>query len=465
MRLRPMSIVVLLLSLLLGAACSSPTPEPTSAPPTRAAESQPTVVSAPISMPKVEPTSTKPAATPLPAGPSPTRPAATAAPTATSGGVARPTATPPVAALPTAAPPPAPTKAAGEVIPRAGDVPRMKSPEAGVQLFLWGIPDIGRDLDLARNAGFKWIKQMFQWDHIERDGKGQFLWGEPDRLVRAANNYGLKIVARIDFSPRWAVPRQATGHNIPPQNYADFGDFVYELVNRYKAGSPHGQIHAYEIWNEPNLAREWGDRPPNAGEYVQLLKTAYLAAKRADRNAVVVTAGLSPTGTLSPEARPDDLYLEEMYRAGAKDYFDVLGVHAAGFRAPPEMSPDEIAANKEYGGQRFFGFRRVEDLRQIMVRNGDEGKQVMVLEMGWSTDNRPGSPYAWHAVSEKEKGEYIVRAYQFAQKSWSPWMGMMSTIYVSAPHWTPNDEQYYWSITEPNGSPRPSYSYIVGKLP
>jgi len=340
----------------------------------------------------------------------------------------------------------------------------MKSPEAGVQLFMWGNPAIGRDLELAKAAGFTWIKQMFQWNYIERDGKGTFLWDEPDRLVRAANNYGLKIVARVDYSPEWAMAPGASG-NAPPANYADFGDFIYALVSRYKTGSPYGQIGAYEIWNEPNLAREWGGKTPNAAEYVQLLKAAYTAAKRADPKAVVISAGLSPTGTVSPEARPDDTYLAEMYQAGAKDYFDVLGAHAAGYKAPPEMSPDEVAANKEYGGERFFCFRRVEDLRQIMVKNGDQRKQVAVLEMGWTTDDRPGSPYAWHAVTEQQKGDYIVRAYQYAQKNWSDWIGLMSTIYIADPRWTPNDEQYYWAITDPNGTPRASYSYIKGKLP
>ena len=339
----------------------------------------------------------------------------------------------------------------------------MQSPEAGVQVFMWGVPDIGRDLKLAKDAGFTWVKQMFQWNYIERDGKGKFLWEEPDRLVKAANNYGLKIVARIDYSPDWA--KATKGYNSPPEKMSDFGDFVYALASRYKTGSPYGHISAYEIWNEPNLSREWGDQPPNAAQYVEMLKAAYTAAKRADPNAVIITAGLSPTGTVSPEARPDDVYLDEMYKAGAKDYFDVLGAHAAGYKAPPEMSPDEIAANKDYGGQRFFGFRRVEDLRQIMVKNGDDKKQVAVLEMGWTTDNRPGSPYAWHAVTEQQKGEYIVRAYQYAQRNWAPWIGLMSTIYISAPQWTDKDEQYYWALTDPNGTPRASYNYIKGKLP
>lgn len=367
----------------------------------------------------------------------------------------------PTVVVPT--PAPAPAAKGGPV---AGDVARMKSPESSIQVFLWGSAQAERDLKLAKDAGFTWVKQMFQWDYIEKGGKGKFEWNEPDRLVKMASQSGLKVVARIDWTPRWALdPKVNQISNGPPANYADFGDFVYALVSRYKTGSPNGTINAYEIWNEPNLAREWGGKAPSASEYVELLKVAFTAAKKADPNAVVVTAGLTPTGTTSPEARPDDIYLEEMYRAGAKEYFDVLGVHAAGFKAPPEMSLDEIAAKKELGGQRFFGFRRVEDLRQIMVKNGDEKKQVMVLEMGWTTDNRSGSPYAWHAVTEKEKGDYLVRAYQYAQKNWSPWIGVMSSIYISAPHWTTKDEQFYWSLTDPDGTPRPSYTILKGKLP
>jgi hypothetical protein len=41
----------------------------------------------------------------------------------------------------------------------------------------------------------------------------------------------------------------------------------------------------------------------------------------------------------------------------------------------------------------------------------------------------------------------------------------MSAIYISASHWTAKDEQYYWALTEPNGTPRSSYTYLQGKLP
>ena len=374
-----------------------------------------------------------------------------------------PTSTP-SAATPTPTPTPTTPPATGP-LPQAGTgIYRARSPEYGMNIFLWGHPDTTqRDLDKLLSAGFSWQKTLFQWRQIEGAGKGIFDWSEADRVVRASTAVGVKIIARLDFQPSWA--RADGASNGPPDNPQDFTDFVYALVSRYKTGSPYGHIDAVEIWNEPNLAREWGNQKPDADGYVRLLKAGYEGAKGADPSVIVITAGLTPTETYNDDAFPDDVYLQEMYNAGAKNYFDVLGVHAAGYKAPPEMSPDDIAKNKDYGGQRFFGFRRVEDLRAIMVKNGDERKQVAVLEMGWTTDNRPGSPYAWHAVSEKDKGDYIVRAYQFAQKNWSDWIGLMSTIYISDPHWTPNDEQYYWAITNPDGTPRESYNLIKGKLP
>jgi len=149
-----------------------------------------------------------------------------------------------------------------------------------------------------------------------------------------------------------------------------------------------------------------------------------------------------------------------MYQAGAKSYFDVLGVHAPGYKAAPELSPSEVDNNPALGGRRFFCFRHVEDYRQVMVDNGDAGRQMAVLEFGWTSDSRPGSPYNWHAVSEETKADYIVRAYQWARDHWSPWMGVMTVLSISDPGWTENDEQYWWAITNPDGTARPAYDAI-----
>lgn len=356
------------------------------------------------------------------------------------------------------------TPASGAVRP---SLDRMASPDFGVQAFLWGQYDTtDRDLKLVKDAGFNWVKLMFQWDFIEKNGKGQFEWNEPDRLTRLTSSMGIKTLARIDFVPKWArVPGADPSVNGPPAKLQDYADFVGAVAARYK-----GKIAAYQIWNEPNLAREWDGKAPDPKQYVELLKGAYTAIKAADPDAIVISAGLSPTTAPPPVAIPDLEYLNQMYAAGAKNYFDMLGVHAAGYKATPEADPAEVAKNPALTNndpspeklKRTYAFRHVEDYRQAMVDQGDKDKRIAVLEFGWTSDNRPGSPYAWHAVTEEQKADYMVRAFEYAQKNWKPWIGVMSLIYIAAPYWTPKDEQYYWSITDEKGNPRPAYLKLKG---
>ncbi len=423
----PKRIALILLAALLLAACGPAAPGPT---PTPTKTPTPLVIAQPTEAPTDTPQ--PPTATPAPVEqPTDTPPAA-------------PTDTPAPAEEPTNTPAPQPTNTpAARPAPPSG---QMLSPDYGAQAFLWWREDIAdRDLTLMKNAGFRWVKQWFAWDDIEAAGRGQYDWSIPDRIVRQAEEHGLNLLVRVDREPAWAGP--------PPQNNVYFQEFLAELATRYR-----GRIDAIQIWNEPNLAREWGNRPPNPAEYAALLRDSYRTIKSIDPNMTVITAGMAPTGTCCDVAMPDDRFYREMYQAmggNSTGYFDMLGVHGAGFAAPPEVSPAETAADKpRYGGERFFSFRRIEDIRQIMVENGDANKRVAVLEFGWTTDNRPNSPYYWHGagagITDAVQGDYMVRAYQYAKANWQPWIGLMSLIYMPDLDWTQSDEQYWWSIMNPS---------------
>jgi hypothetical protein len=95
-----------------------------------------------------------------------------------------------------------------------------------------------------------------------------------------------------------------------------------------------------------------------------------------------------------------------------------------------------------------------------MVQQGDAGKQMSVLEMGSTTDARPDSGYAWFAVDRDEQAKRLVSAFQCARQNWQPWMGLMTVIYIPDPRWTQQDEYYWWSITNPDGSQRPAYTAL-----
>ncbi len=366
----------------------------------------------------------------------------------------------PAPAAPAEAPPPTaePAAAAPAVNAPLNTAPvTMSSPDYGMQVFLFWKDEVAdRDLKLVQEAGFRWVKQEFAWREIEGAGKGVYDWSRTDRVMDQIDAHGLKVIARLGVQPEWAgggYPEVG-----PPTNMQDFADFAAAVATRYK-----GRIDAYQIWNEPNLAREWGNRPPNAAEYTQMLKMAYEAIKAVDPYPVIISAGLAPTTRNDAVARPDTYYIQEMYDAGAKPYFDALGAHGAGFASPPETDPAEVARTPGLANagdfkpennvseelRRVYCFRHVEDVRAIMVKNGDSDKQVVLLEFGWTIDPRPDSPYKWHAVSPEQQADYFARAYQYAQANWQPWIGVMSLIYVANPQWTLQDEQTYWSIIYP----------------
>jgi hypothetical protein len=276
-----------------------------------------------------------------------------------------------------------------------------------------------------------------------------------------ANNDGIDLLVRVDHQPEWAGGNYPT--NGAPDDPQDLADFLSAMATRYE-----GRIRAYEIWNEPNLAREWGGKTPDPVAYAEMLKLAYAAIKAADPNAMVISAGLSPTGTWDDATRPDDWYLETLYIAmggnGSAGYFDVLGLHAPGYAVAPETDPAQVEADPALGGSRVFCFRHIEDLRAIMVEYGDAAKQIAILEFGWTSDPRADSPYNWHMVSEEAKADYLVRAYQYAKQNWSPWIGLMSLIYISDPDWTQDDEQYWRAISDPSYpefTPRAAYTAVA----
>ena len=355
-----------------------------------------------------------------------------------------------------ALPDPSPTPTAPPT-PTSWPHARLASPEYGLQAFLWWHEEtVARDLELIRDAGFTWVKQHVGWRDVEGAAKGAYNWYFTDRIVADAERFGLNVIFRLDREPVWTVPPEGThSDNGPPENPQDFGDFCHVLADRYR-----GRVRAYQVWNEPNLAREWGGWPPDPVRYVELLRACYIGIKTADPDALVISAGLAPTGSGPPEVIPDIEYLIGMYEAGAAPYFDLLGVHAPGFLYPPEVSPEEVAA--KHDGHRFFCFRHVEDAREIMLRYGDENKQVAVLEMGWTTD--PVHPsYAWFAVTLEQQAEYLVRAFCYAREHWSPWIGPMVVLSIADPRWTEEDEQYWWAITEPDWPEtrvRPAYDAL-----
>ena len=344
----------------------------------------------------------------------------------------------------------------------AGVVPSVGSAQPrglgyGAAAFILGSPETtARDITLMQQAGLNWLRLDVPWRSIEFSCKGCLDWTDLDRSVSAATAAGINVMIRVDRSPPWA--RAVPAENGPPDNMLDYADFIRQLAERYRTGSPLGTARAIQVWNEPNLDREWGGAiidQVQAGQYAYMLREAYRAIKAVDPAITVVSAGLSPTGTNDGTAQPDDVYLDWLYREEFARYADVVGMHAPGYGSPPEA---ELNSDPRFPHPSFY-FRRVEQLRGIMEAYGDGAKQAWILEFGWTTD-QVNPQYSWYAVTPEQQADYIVRGYQYANQRW-PWVGVMFVWNMANSNWTPDYEQYWWSIIEPDGTPRPAYSALA----
>ncbi len=320
---------------------------------------------------------------------------------------------------------------------------RTTNPKIGVHTRLTDEVEewkIKKTLELVREMGATWVVDYFPWGYIE-NAEGEYDWTHADAVVDHAQRQGLTLIARLGFVPEWARPRDSAPSYLDEAHYPQFASFVGEFVRHFR-----GRIRYIIIWNEPNLNFEWGYRSINPAEYARLLQAVYPYAKAADPNVQILAGALAPT--LAPPGTVDAMsdldYLQQMYDAGAKDYFDVLAIHAYGWTSPADEAPAPNRVN----------FRRTELLHAIMIKNGDANKHALITEGGWNDHPR------WtKAVRPAERIEYTLRAYALAQQ-WA-WLDACALWAFRYPFPAQTYQDYFTFVT-PDFDLKPIY-YEVQK--
>jgi hypothetical protein len=335
-------------------------------------------------------------------------------------------------------------------------------PEIGMNLYLYGQDQkiVGQSLAWLQDLGVGWVRLPLYWNEIEPQ-QGKRNWAEVDRAITTLNEAGIKIMLNAIHCPVWAaVDPKNPGL---PRNPADFADFMREATARYK-----GKVVAYEIWNEPNLARE-GGKPIKAGNYVELLKASYPVIKKTDPSVLVLTAGLTPTGVNNPDFAVDDVaYLDQFYKYNggeAKKYFDVLGAHTGSSQNPPDtLWPNQPGPGPGWRDHPSFYFRRIEQIRQVMETHGDGAKKIWLTEMGWASTTNPAPGFGFAAlVSENQQAQYLAQALKKSQADYK-WLekAFIFQLDMALPEFTPDpaDERIAWGLIRRDGSKRPAYFAI-----
>jgi hypothetical protein len=312
------------------------------------------------------------------------------------------------------------------------------NPKAGVHTRLTDEVEpwkIKRTLEMVREMGAPWVVEYFPWAYIQPK-PDVWKWKHSDQVIAHANRQGLTVIARLGYVPEWARPPETTPLYLDEARFEDFGRFAAEFVSHYA-----GQIDYVIIWNEPNLALEWGYDVVDPAKYAAMLKVVYPMIKAANPDVQVLAGALAPT--LAPpgsEWGMNDLdFLQAMYDAGAADFFDILAVHAYGWSFPPDepAAPDVV------------NFRRTELLRDIMVRNGDGHKPAMITEGGWNDHPR------WtRAVKPAQRIQYTIRAYELAGEwAWCQAAALWAFRYP----WAARSYLDYFTFVTPDFEPKPIY--------
>lgn len=334
----------------------------------------------------------------------------------------------------------------------------------GVQIYLHR-QDVRDLLRHFQALDVDWVKVQVSWKlHEPRPGEySEELFGELDRLVAGAHGDGVKVLLGVSKAPEWS--RAVTDEDGPPADYAHFENFMRYLATRYQ-----GRVQAYELWNEPNLRREWNGAPLDPAALVELTRRGAAGVRAADPGALIISAAPATTGINDGVTAVDDrIYLRGMLAAGIADVADGIGVHPYGWANPPDARVDDAVQTSSTHNNHpsFFFADTMADYRALLEEYGTGERPLWATEFGWGTFEGfvsdegqlvgpPAGAEFMANVSEWDQAVYTLRAFELAQ-AWD-WAGPLFLWNLNfAPGIGPAFSESGYSILRPDDSRRPAY--------
>lgn len=194
------------------------------------------------------------------------------------------------------------------------------------------------------------------WNNLEPQ-KGKWNFETLDRYVELAQEHEIELLLPLALSPRWASARPdeesayGLGPAAEPRNLEDWRNYVRTVATRYK-----GEIHYYELWNEPNFPRFYSG---SMEMMLTLSREAYRILKEVDPDITVV----SPSAT---HGKDGINWLDRYLSEGGGNYADVIGFHFYVVPDPPEAKVPLI-----------------EQVKALMETHQIQEKPLWNTESGW----------------------------------------------------------------------------------
>ncbi len=327
----------------------------------------------------------------------------------------------------------------------------------GIEVFFSDVESVRPLIEQVNTLGMDWVKVRVDWRELEAE-EGQVDYALMDVVVRELAENDLMILLTITNAPAWA--RTSVDENGPPDDLNNYTTFVNALAERYR-----GVVTAYEIWDEPNLRRNWNcNRQMCDTDYAEMLRLAYNAVKIANPEAIVVSAGLAPTRFNDRINAVDDrLYLQTLYAQGLAEFSDAIGVHPGGWANPPDSFCCEqpIGVETHYESDSFYFINNLNTYEQIMRENGDADTPLWITKFGWGTSEDTDPPGQLNVfvsyTSLAEQAIYVSRAFEVATAY--PLVSAMFLDNLNGCE-TGRNEACYNSLISPSGEPRTAFDAV-----
>lgn len=312
-----------------------------------------------------------------------------------------------------------------------GDLPAPVAGSAAVGGFELG----GHVLELNSNtvslmnrAGMKWVKKQVEYNLGDDPSKAQ-------GIIAQAHASGFKVLLGIK------------GHKDQMGNFDSYiGSFADFLGGVAALGAD-----AIEVWNEPNIDREWPAGSINGGTYTQMLARAFNAIKSRNPNTLVISGAPAPTGFFGAAGCGsggcnDDVFMQQMAQAGAAQYMDCVGLHYNEGIVPPTQNSGDPRG--EYPSYYFSS---------MLARgyNPFGGKPVCFTELGYLSGEGFNTPipaaFGWASnTSVAEHASWLAGAATAAAQSGR--VRLMIVWNVDFPFYTATDPMGGYAMFRPDGT-------------
>jgi hypothetical protein len=285
----------------------------------------------------------------------------------------------------------------------------------------------GNTVGLMRRAGMTWVKKQLRFS----------LGQDPSSaagLIQSAKSNGFKILLGIVGDPT---------------QMGDFDGYINAYA-QFVGGVAALGPDAIEVWNEPNIDREWPAGQINGANYTRLLAAAFNAIKSRNGNVMVISGAPAPTGFFGTAGCGsggcnDDTFMQQMASAGAAAYLDCVGLHYnEGIIAPSQSGGDPRGGYPTY----YFG--------SMLARGYNPfGKPVCWTELGYLSGQGfstaiPGN-FSWaNNTTVAQHAAWLAEAASLSAQSGR--VRLMIVWNVDFPFFTATDPMGGYAMFRPDGS-------------